>query len=461
MYNNNNQRRFWRTGKLLDAMVLRDAIREDIGHATFLEAYEKTGRILNITVTGTDTNAMPRLLNYLTAPNVVVWSAVVASCAIPLVFGAQELHVKEITVDHLGNESLMIHPIFLQGFFFFLLLFHVQKKISFFFKKKGMAFEDGSLAHDLPMNRLQQLFNVDNFIVSQVNPHLVPLLLHSLKAPIPLFGRIFRFLGDEFRLYLSSVLINLRELSIVSGFQSFTSSLSQRYTGDVTVVPYVKSSDYLRLLTNPTDEHIQKCLRISERSAWEVMSRIEGLCAIEICLDDCLQTLRMRALVLEKKLSQQFLSSSTNRLIGTPPNERSPAYDDYAIHEAEEEGDPANQDTFDVTRHQNLISNKRKPQRHTNMSRISSFLAPIRNDLTASFLISNATSIEKSNIPRPGRTGVAITERDEEITIHDDENYPESAGTVTENNVPSDKQNKAFHRSVSFTELVSEVSSFP
>ena len=37
-----------------------------------------------------------------------------------------------------------------------------------------MTFVDGSVANDLPMQRLTELFNVNTFIVSQVNPHVVP-----------------------------------------------------------------------------------------------------------------------------------------------------------------------------------------------------------------------------------------------------------------------------------------------
>ena len=35
-------------------------------------------------------------------------------------------------------------------------------------------FVDGSVASDLPMKRLAELFNVNTFIVSQVNPHVCP-----------------------------------------------------------------------------------------------------------------------------------------------------------------------------------------------------------------------------------------------------------------------------------------------
>lgn len=51
----------------------------------------RAGRVLNVTVTAADTNEPPRLLNYLTAPHVVIWSAVACSSAFPGLFQAQEL----------------------------------------------------------------------------------------------------------------------------------------------------------------------------------------------------------------------------------------------------------------------------------------------------------------------------------------------------------------------------------
>jgi TAG lipase/steryl ester hydrolase/phospholipase A2/LPA acyltransferase len=41
-----------------------------MGDYTFLEAYERSGRILNVSVCPADTNEPPRLLNYLSAPQV-------------------------------------------------------------------------------------------------------------------------------------------------------------------------------------------------------------------------------------------------------------------------------------------------------------------------------------------------------------------------------------------------------
>lgn len=47
--------------------------------------------MLNVAVSAADTNEPPRVLNYMTAPNVLVWSAVACSSAFPYLFKPQEL----------------------------------------------------------------------------------------------------------------------------------------------------------------------------------------------------------------------------------------------------------------------------------------------------------------------------------------------------------------------------------
>ena len=64
------------------------------------------GRILNVAVCAADTNEPPRLLNYLTAPNAVVWSAVSCSSAFPGLFKPQDLLAK----DHNGNFVRCVGP---------------------------------------------------------------------------------------------------------------------------------------------------------------------------------------------------------------------------------------------------------------------------------------------------------------------------------------------------------------
>lgn len=63
--------RFIQKGYFLDAEVLEECVRANLGDLTFEEAYARSKRILNITVATSNRNATPNLLNYLTAPNVV------------------------------------------------------------------------------------------------------------------------------------------------------------------------------------------------------------------------------------------------------------------------------------------------------------------------------------------------------------------------------------------------------
>lgn len=58
-------------GVVLDVEVFNECMKENIGDITFAEAYNRTRRILNITVSSSTNYEMPKLLNYLTAPNVV------------------------------------------------------------------------------------------------------------------------------------------------------------------------------------------------------------------------------------------------------------------------------------------------------------------------------------------------------------------------------------------------------
>lgn len=84
-------RRFFSSGVLLDSAVLERALRHLLGDITFEQAYLMTGRVVNITVNGPGAHQPARLLNYLTHPNVLLWSACLASCALNGVFAPVEL----------------------------------------------------------------------------------------------------------------------------------------------------------------------------------------------------------------------------------------------------------------------------------------------------------------------------------------------------------------------------------
>jgi TAG lipase/steryl ester hydrolase/phospholipase A2/LPA acyltransferase len=64
------------TRNLFDAQHLTRVMIGHLGDITFSEAYNRTRRILNISVSSTSLHELPRLMNYITAPNVLIWSAV-------------------------------------------------------------------------------------------------------------------------------------------------------------------------------------------------------------------------------------------------------------------------------------------------------------------------------------------------------------------------------------------------
>jgi TAG lipase/steryl ester hydrolase/phospholipase A2/LPA acyltransferase len=86
-------------------------------------------------------------LNYLTAPNVLIWSAIAASCSVPFIFSSSEILAKD-------PQTGQPQP----------------------WNASPQRWIDGSVDNDLPMAKLSELFNVNHFIVSQVNPHIVPFL---------------------------------------------------------------------------------------------------------------------------------------------------------------------------------------------------------------------------------------------------------------------------------------------
>ncbi|KAK1832924.1 acyl transferase/acyl hydrolase/lysophospholipase [Podospora conica] len=280
-------RRLMTEGAWADISNLTRVMRHWLGDLTFQEAYNRTRRICNICVSSAGIYELPRLLNYVTAPNVIIWSAVAASCSVPLVFQAAPLLVK----DPVTGEHKPWNPV-----------------------KQNWI--DGSVDNDLPMTRLAEMFNVNHFIVSQVNPHIVPFLSKNdrlLPAPSP--GRLRQehppqegnewsdilteFAKGEFQQRLSQ----LSELGIFPNlFTKLQGILAQTYSGDINILPEIDVTDLPLILKNPTPDFMQRNCLTGERATWPKLSRISARCAVELALDRAVHALRARV-VFSKSLS--------------------------------------------------------------------------------------------------------------------------------------------------------------
>ena len=262
-------------GAWIDIKHLTRVMRDLLGEMTFQEAYNRTRRILNICVSPSSVYELPTLLNYITAPNVLIWSAVAASCSIPLVFSSAELVVKNPLTGL--NEAWNPTP---------------------------LRWIDGSVDNDLPMTRLAEMFNVNHFIVSQVNPHVTPFLSTtspSLTPSSPLFAlnvRISAVVAPLTEFAKSEALHRLQILSQLRIFPNLCNKtrnmLSQKYSGDITILPRVEYMDLGKLLTNPTPEFMKKACREGEKATWPLLGRVKCAVEVELELDKAVGELRGR-----------------------------------------------------------------------------------------------------------------------------------------------------------------------
>lgn len=158
---------------------------------------------------------------------------------------------------------------------------------------------DGSVDGDLPMTRLAEMFNVNHFIVSQVNPHVVPFLPRDecpisdntrQASPTSQWLQTATSLATEEVLYRMNV---LSELGIFPNCLTKASSiLSQKYFGDINIFPEIPYSNFPLVLKNPTTEFMLKACLSGERATWPKLARIRNHLAIELALDRAVQAMR-------------------------------------------------------------------------------------------------------------------------------------------------------------------------
>ncbi|KAG6039414.1 hypothetical protein E4U41_002655 [Claviceps citrina] len=279
---------------------LTRVMRGMMGDMTFQEAYNRTRRILNICVSTASIYELPRLLNYVTAPNVMIWSAVAASCSLPLVYTSSPLLVKDpATGEHHTWTPTPQH------------------------------FIDGSVDNDLPMTRLAEMFNVNHFIVCQVNPHVVPFL--SKDDVLPQDRRLrktYSATPDDVdwadtlsTLARDEALHRLQFLAELGIFPNLMTKcrtiLSQKYSGDITILPEIAMNDLPKLLSNPTVDFMLRSCMAGERATWPRLSRIRDRCAIELALDRAVHSLRTRVVFSESQRNLRGLGAGAGSGTGT------------------------------------------------------------------------------------------------------------------------------------------------
>jgi predicted acylesterase/phospholipase RssA len=245
-------------GYLMDIGKLRTFLRTNLGDVTFAEAFVMTGRVFNVSVLSTQ-NEPAFLLNYLTAPSVLVWSAACASCALPGLFEPVELMAKR------DGKIEPYHP-------------------------STMQWSDGSMEHDLPMERVAELFNVNHFVVSQVNPHVVPFVSDNVQRGHTRASSSWWTRTRDAAKFLMWSEVRHRVTQFAHLFpgrgRAVSKFVTQPYFGDINIVPHVSIADFEQLLKNPSFERLLYCVRQGERAVFPRIAQIRDNLAIERVLDE-------------------------------------------------------------------------------------------------------------------------------------------------------------------------------
>ncbi|KAI6119316.1 acyl transferase/acyl hydrolase/lysophospholipase [Pisolithus croceorrhizus] len=232
------------------------------GSTTFREAYMRTGRILNISVIPADRHSPTKLLNYLTAPDTIIWSAVLASAAVPGILNPvvlmQKLRDGRVVPWNWGSK-----------------------------------FKDGSLRVDIPIQALNLYFNVTHPVVSQVNPH-VHLFFFAPRgsAGKPVAHRkgtgwrgnfLLSAAEQWLKLELTKNFKVIRDLELLPQIlgQDWSSVFLQRFDGAVTIWPKTRLWDWFRILSDPDATELERVMRVGQVVTWPKLHMIENRYRIE------------------------------------------------------------------------------------------------------------------------------------------------------------------------------------
>ncbi|KAE8145910.1 acyl transferase/acyl hydrolase/lysophospholipase [Aspergillus avenaceus] len=266
-------RRYFQKGYFLDAEVLEECVRSNLGDLTFEEAYARSKRILNITVATSDKGGTPNLLNYLTAPNVLIWSAAVASNA-----SSNSLY-QPVTI-YCKDETGSIVP------------WALSRYASLQTVHRADYTEGES-----PLSRIAELFNVNHFIVSQARPYLVPFL----RSDVNLLDRRptgqWSITRSLMRLVAAEIRHRLRQLDFIGLLPQALARLLIEETipgPNLTLVPDLSMKDFTKLFQNPDKESLAHWILKGERGTWPAVSALKVRCVIEIELDKGYQVVRRR-----------------------------------------------------------------------------------------------------------------------------------------------------------------------
>ncbi len=281
------------TGSILKDMLTGDLtrastlIREEIcdgliDDMTFQEAFEQTGRHINISIAPYERHQTSRLMNAITSPNVTIRSAIKASSSVPGVVEPVTLEMK----DSRGG----IKPYL-----------------------RDRRWVDGSFSEDLPFKRLSRLFGINHYIVSMINPLALPFLSKDPRAAPDSVLKSIRGLTYQAG---KEGLKTLRRL-VAPGSRNRADALlgmvynllNQDYAGDINIILELSEiKTRYSLFDYKTEAEIEGLIQAGQRAAWPKLDQIRTATSISHTIDEALEQLEKSAIVEGHTLQKNYLT---------------------------------------------------------------------------------------------------------------------------------------------------------
>lgn len=249
--------------RMLDEIIALDL--------TFQEAFEHTGRYINISISPAEKHQSSRLMNAITSPNVFVRSAVAASCSIPGLMPSERLYAKGF--DGKARPYLA-----------------------------SRRWVDGSVSGDLPAKRLMRLYGVNHFIVSLINPMVVPFIEDVKTSP----SRGFRSVITEGVIKLFNETLTTSEKffdrrgelgnRIAAQLAYLVRMLEQDYLGDINILLDKSDFKWRNTVFEFKDGEIEALIDTGKRSTWPKLAMIKNAALISKTLDRILEDLNQEGL---------------------------------------------------------------------------------------------------------------------------------------------------------------------
>lgn len=255
-------------GKVDRGEQLRESLHKLVPDLTFQQAFEKTGRQMNISIAPAEKHQSSRLMNATTSPAVLMHSAIRASCAVPGFFSP-------VTLETLDAEGAR------------------QKYLP------NRAWVDGAVSDDLPAKRLARLYGVNHFIVSHTNPGTRSLVNDQQRKlkPMHVVSKASRRTAREwFNAYSSLMDISGMHRGRLGTVNRVVKSLvNQEHGGDINIIADYKMINPLTVLDSPSEKKVRDLMQRGERCTWPKLEMVRQQTRISQKLREILGQYRVSA----------------------------------------------------------------------------------------------------------------------------------------------------------------------